>query len=343
MISSKIQLQGKYYSGEHPVAKSVMLTVGDSEVTLKGEMFTQTFGVLDLRISPRIAHADRFIDLPDGGQCQCPDHPLLDNLPQEVRSEGVIAWMEAHVPFAIASIVIIVGSIILGYMFGLPALAKIVAERIPLSTEASLGEEVLKLLDKKHWFITSTIDQRWRSGIREQFFSLYKDCPIAPHIKLAFRYSRILGPNAFALPGGIIVITDQMVNLAHTNDEIMAILAHELGHVEHRHSMRLILQSSFAALIATAVTADATSLSAAVLGIPTILVQKKYSRNFENIADKFAFDLLKHNSISPESFADIIERLEEQHGNLKPLSFLSTHPISAERIKHAREAAGSEN
>jgi predicted Zn-dependent protease len=88
--------------------------------------------------------------------------------------------------------------------------------------------------------------------------------------------------------------------------------------------------------VATAVTADAASLSAAVAGAPVILIQKKYSRQFEAQADDFAFNLLRDHNISPAAFADIMERLKAKEGYVRSSSFLSTHPATSDRIRRAR-------
>jgi predicted Zn-dependent protease len=152
----------------------------------------------------------------------------------------------------------------------------------------------------------------------------------------------MIGPNAFALPGGTIIITDQMIEFAESQEEILAILAHELGHVEERHILQLVVQSSFAALVAATVTADAASLSALVAGIPAILLQKKYSRDFEDKADEYAFDMLKRHDVSPEAFASIMERIDDNKESMRSFSFMDTHPITEERIRKARDSAVSQ-
>jgi predicted Zn-dependent protease len=161
---------------------------------------------------------------------------------------------------------------------------------------------------------------------------------MSPHIRLEFRHSELLGPNAFALPGGVVVMTDQLVELAGSEEEILAVLAHEIGHVEERHSLRQVLQSSGIALLAATVTADAATVSTAVAGLPVILAQTSYSRGFETVADEFAFDLLRRNSISPAVFADFMERLGADSQLNEDLSFLSTHPVTSDRIERARAA-----
>jgi Zn-dependent protease with chaperone function len=333
------RLEVKYYDGEFPIAHPALLVFSDNEVTLTSGDTTLTYSLDKLRVSPRTGRADRFIMLPDGGQYQCADQPILDRLPQEVRSEGLVAWLEDRISVAVASVAIIICALLFGYYYGLPAAAELIVKRIPIETEVSLGNHILTWFDDKQWFMASHIDQDQRDSIRNKFSKLHEGLLISPHIELEFRNSKLIGPNAFAFPGGTIVITDQMVETAESEEEVLAILAHEIGHAEQRHGMRQILQSSFIALAAATITADAASLSSAVAGLPVIVAQTKYSRDFETEADEFAFDLLKRHDISPEAFANLMERLDKDSKSMKKLSFISTHPITQERVKRARESS----
>lgn len=339
MNISGTRLEAKYYDGDHPIIRPAILFFSDNEVTLATGETILTYALNKLYVSPRSGRADRFITFPDGGQYQCADQPILDRLPQEVKSEGPVAWLEERISIAIASVAIIICSLLFGYFYGLPAAAEQIVKRIPIETEIALGKHVLTWFDDKQWFKTSHIDKYQRDSITNKFRKLHQGLSISPYLILEFRSSKLIGPNAFALPGGTIVITDQMVEIAESEEEVLAILAHEIGHAEKRHSMRQILQSSFVALAATTITADAASLSVAVTGLPVILAKTKYSRDFETEADEFAFDLLKRQGISPEAFASLMERLDKESKAMKKLSFISTHPITKERIKRAKESS----
>jgi len=339
MNISGTRLEVKYYDGEFPIAHPALLVFSDNEVTLTSGDTTLTYALDKLRVSPRTGRADRFIMLPDGGQYQCADQPILDRLPQEVRSEGPVAWLEDRISVAVASVAIIICVLLFGYYYGLPAAAERIVKRIPIETEVSLGKHVLQWFDEEQWFTPSQIDPGLQVFFKYKFNSLHQGLLMSNYIDLQFRNSKAIGPNAFALPGGTIVIMDQLIALAKSDDEVFAILAHEIGHVERRHSMRQMLQSSFVALAAATITADAASLSAAVAGLPVILAQTKYSRDFETEADEFAFDLLKHHHIPTEAFASFMERLDKDSKSMKKLSFISTHPITQERVKRARESS----
>ena len=340
MNAGTATLTGLYYDGRQPIGAPATLVFAGKGAVLIGVQMSQRLATDELRVSPRIGRADRFIDLPRGGQFQCADHPLLDRLPQEVRSEGVVAWLEQRVAVAIASVAVILSLLSAGYFYGLPAAANYVAMRIPIETEDAVGRRSLAWLDENKWFRQSQIAPDMQARIRQGFDELRDGLPQASHCRLEFRDSPFIGPNAFALPGGTIVITDAMVQTAESPEEVLAVLAHELGHVERRHAMRHVLQDSAAAVAATAVTADAASLGVAVAGLPAVLAQARYSREFETEADDFAFQLLRQRGLSPEAFATLMERLtRKQQDAERALAFVSSHPVTAERIRRAREAA----
>lgn len=302
----------------------------------------RSYPYLDVVVSPRIANADRFIEFPDGGQFQCADIVELDQLTQE-KTEAIAAWLESKVIFATIGIALLVSSLFAGYFWGLPALAERAAQHIAIETESILGEQATARLEETGVLNPTTLDNKTQNIIQHEFNNLLKGLPLESHYRLEFRDSPTFGANAFAMPGGTIIITDAMVALAQTPEELAAILAHEIGHIEHRHPIKLIVQDSIAAVVAAVIIGDISSLGVADLA--TVLAQARYSREFESDADEFAFALLKSRGRSPNSFADIMIRLydkEKKGGAEKQADFLSTHPLTLERIKRAREVAAQE-
>ena len=339
MSQAIVSLEGQYFDGRQPVPLPATLLFSGREASLISTTMAKKFTVSKLQASPRVGRADRFIALPSGGQFQCADHPLLDRLRQEVRSEGAVNWLEQRVSVAIAAIVIMVSILAGGYLYGLPAVAEHVAATIPIENEAALGKQALIWLDKQ-WFEPTKIERHVEKDIRERFTALHAGLPMDVRYQLEFRSGKHIGVNAFALPGGTIVVTDEMIKLATSTDELMAVLAHEIGHVEMPHTLRHLIQNSVIATVTAAITADAASLTVAVAGAPTLVAGAKYSREFEAESDEFAFELLKDHGISPAAFATIMERLAKGADEAEQsFAFLSSHPITAERVKRARSAA----
>ncbi len=339
MNAGTATLQGQYYDGRRPIGSTATLIFTGNQASLIGAQIARRCSAGQLRVSPRVGRADRFIALPDGGQFQCADQPMLDRLPHDVQSEGLVAWLEQRVSVAVASVGVILLLVLSGYFYGLPAAAGYVAARVPIETEEVVGRRALAWLDSNGWFKPTQLSPDLQVRIRRGFDELHRGLPMDSHYRLEFRDSPI-GPNAFALPGGTIVITDAMVKVAESPEEVLAVLAHEIGHVERRHTMRHMLQDSAVAISVAAITSDAASLSVAVAGLPTVLARTRYSREFESEADDYAFRLLKQHGLSPEAFATLMERLAGKQGDAgQAFAFLSSHPVTAERIRRAREAA----
>ncbi len=153
------------------------------------------------------------------------------------------------------------------------------------------------------------------------------------HYQLLFRKG--VGANAFALPSGHIVVTDELIEVAEHDDEVLSVLAHEIGHVVHEHGLRSVLQSSAVALLLTAVTGDIGSASGFAAAMPIILLETNYSRKFELEADRYALDYMQTHNIDTKHFASILQKItgqDEAHED-DAFSYLSTHPATRERIQ----------
>ncbi len=331
-------MQGCLFDGKSPEAHKATLVIMGEKTILRGQEAERVYKRETLQVSPRTGNADRFIYFSDGIQFQCKDQEILDHLPQEFFSEGIVAWLENHVSVSIASILAVFCFLLIGYFYGIPALAERVAVKIPLETERTLGDHIHQWLDDNKILTTSEISSELQETIREEFSRTHKNLQLYPYMQLHFRKSELLGPNAIALPGGHIVITDQLIELAQSNNEIVAILAHEAGHVENRHSMRNILQSSIVTLAVASITADVSSMGMTMTGLPVLFLQSNYSREFEEAADDFAIHLLSQNNIPSTFLADILERIDAKYGEGRgnDFAFLSTHPITADRIDKMR-------
>jgi predicted Zn-dependent protease len=134
------------------------------------------------------------------------------------------------------------------------------------------------------------------------------------------------------------VLTDELVQLAGDDRELVGVLAHELGHIEQRHALRSVLQKSALSLAVSLFTGDVSSSFAAAL--PSFLLEARYSREFEREADAFAVEKLRAAGIDPAHLARMLERLRAHAGEPDhPLiGYLQTHPPTPERIDAIRRA-----
>lgn len=320
--------------------------VDASTIRVIGDDVDRSDPVSSLRISPRLARITRSITFSDGALILAADHELLDSwFPAEDRLQRVVDRLERHAHAVAASIVVCLAMGIVTFTWGVPWIADRIAAQVPTSVEARLGEEVLDQLDSYFGFSPSALDSSRKSGLSARFAKLSSELPDSKGYRLEFRDAPGIGPNALAIPGGTIVVTDQLVTLFEDDREFDAVVAHEIGHQQKRHALRQTLRSSFVLVIAALFTGDVSSASAIVIGIPTFLLQSHYSRGFEEEADRFAFSTLAAHSTSPAWFAAAMRNLDDYHGAGKTrnsgIAYLSSHPSTPSRIS-AAEASGEE-
>ena len=166
--------------------------------------------------------------------------------------------------------------------------------------------------------------------------------------QLEFRGGGHIGANAFALPSGIIVMTDELVELAKKDDELVSVLAHEVGHVRGRHALRQMLQAAGVSALAVALLGDVSSISGVLSAAPALL-HAKHSRDFEREADAFAKQWLREHGIAESNFDAILCRISGSHGGTKSerkqkesFDYFSSHPSTTERAQCPEEEVATE-
>jgi predicted Zn-dependent protease len=314
--------------------------VRDGErLLVAGEKFDAAWPVAGCMLDARLGETRRALRFPDGSQVQTDDNDGLDALlPEFSRPERWRVVLEKRWTTALAAVLcVFVG----GYaivQWGLPALIDRVAHRVPATVERGMGTQALAMLDRSY-FTPSKLPRSRRDRLDAGFARLAVAVGDAPHpLQLEVREATVA--NAFALPGGTVIVTDKLVEMAAGKHEILAVLAHEIGHQSHRHLMRGVLRNSTVVVLLATLIGDTTSIGALVSGVPASLVGAGYSREFEGEADTYAFDLLRRTGYSPRAFARILQRMEQQAGEAQgAIDYVSTHPPTADRIAAARAAA----
>ena len=256
--SNTFQATVRLCDGRHPLVREASLRLSSAEAVLVEGGLERSYPLGMLAVSPRIGSAPRFVALPDGGELECADAAWLDSLAQQEASEGPVAWLERRWWAALTAVGIVALSLMLVYFFALDALSDKLVQAIPIARERAFGEQSLRSLDKV-LLRPSKLSTERTQGIQQGFSGFCTGIPEGPSLRLEFRDSHVVGANAFTLPGGIIIVTDQLVELMPSDDEVLAVLAHELGHTHYRHVLRQGVKSSGTAIIAGAVMGDASS------------------------------------------------------------------------------------
>jgi Zn-dependent protease with chaperone function len=199
----------------------------------------------------------------------------------------------------------IVAVVIASYVWLLPAAADYIAPRIPQALVDEISHATLKSLDQ-HMLEPSALPSQRELEISRRMAAFAAEGKLPPY-RLHFRAApKDMPPNAFALPDGEIVIFDSLLGQL-SDDEAIAVFAHELGHVAHRHGLRMLIQS---AVVSTAVAVYLGDISSLVAAMSTALLQANYSQSFESEADSYAAQALKRSGKSPLLLASALEKLE---------------------------------
>ncbi len=334
-----------YYDGRSSARHKVELVRDGSTLILRGEGVDISYPIASIRISPRVGDARRSIRFPNSALCEIIDDSSLDQLLGGDGSgnlQRLLQRWERSIPLTLLALLLTV-VVIMGFIrYAAPAIARHVAYTVPPASEVALGKESLAILDR-YMMKPSKLPEARRSSLTALFGRMKESLPAAKEYHIEFRDSEQTGANAFALPGGTIIVTDAMVEFVKNDEELAGVLAHEAGHVRSRHALRHVLQSTGTGLLIAAVTGDITSITSLSATIPTALINAGYSREFENEADGAAVDYLVKAGIQPRVYADTLARLQAEHdkkagekgdsSSWSPMDLLSTHPVTSERIK----------
>jgi Zn-dependent protease with chaperone function len=331
---------GTYYDGVSGRAHAVELRrVGRGHYAIEGDGIVRGGSLASLAVTPRLARVARTIELPDGARVLVAHDASVDAwFPRQGRFEAFVDRLEHHAYVVGAAIFVCVAALAIGAIWGVPRAADAIALRIPPGVEHALGQEVLENLDR-FGLKASTLDAGRRGALVERFDRLAADAG-GPYV-LAFRDAPGVGANAFAIPGGTVVVTDQLVKKLGDDREFDAVVAHEIGHQQRRHALRQTLRGSMVAIVAAFFAGDVSSAGTVVVAVPTFLLTSHYSRDFEDEADHYPFDLLSRHGESPHWFAEAMRDLQADHPKdvRSRVAYVSSHPDTADRITAAEDAA----
>lgn len=328
-----------YFDGRTSRPRAVMLRwhAFDDRLEVAGEGVEARYAKRDVIIESRLGRGPRFIRFADGGRCEVADNAALDDVMATWAPNRGATWLhriETSWTHVIIATVVLAAIGWATLHFGLPWAARKVAFSLPAGITRSLGDQTLAALDKTI-LNPSVLTHERQIGLHAEFTRFLTQTADPTPYQIEFRSMKQAGANAFALPSGVIVITDDLVKLAENDQEIVGVLAHECGHIVHRHTLRAVLQNSAVFVVIALVTGDISSATAFGGALPAFLLQNRFSREFEREADAYAVEQLRKGGINPAFLATMLQRLAATHGenDSRVLGYLRTHPPTAERIQ----------
>jgi len=294
----------------------------------------------DVKITSRLGSTPREICLGNGELFVSEDNDSIDKMNEHFGEKnslihGLESKMMSVITASILTVIIIWGVVV----YGIPASAKMIANKMPAVLSEQFGGS-LTILDKTV-FDPSELDLDQQTRITDLMSPFLKHHQTL-NPKINFRSG--MKANALALPNGDIVFTDDFINLVENDEQLLAVLFHELGHLKHKHLARRVLQDSMITLMVILITGDIDTIDI-LTGIPTLILDLSYSREFEIEADTYALEQLNLHNMPLESFSSVMQLLdnyyhdeiEEDDFNSNIPNFLMTHPATKDRVLMTEE------
>ena len=303
------RLNATYFDGRSAQSHAVELHIADALLHIHGTDVNVKVALRDVQWPERTRYGKRMAQLKAGGLVQCDDGDAWDTWGRAsgLGESAVVVWQQSW-RWVAAAVVAFVALLVGFQQWGLPLAARGIVAMMPLSVDASLGARSLKAIDDT-FMAPTALPPEQQASIRQAFAQALSAQPPerVPAWNLEFRKSKI-GPNALALPGGTLLLTDELVELVDGDTRVLtAVLAHELGHVQQRHGLRMVVQASALAAVAGVVLGDFSTLLAA---LPALMGQAHYSRTAEREADAHAREVLTAAHIPPSVMVTLFDKLK---------------------------------
>lgn len=231
--------------------------------------------------------------------------------------------IKAHILFT-AFIFAIIG---LGYFYVLPFVAEKSVVLIPEDYDSHLGSTFFE-----QNMLFSDVDIEKTKALN--LFAKELNLKNTKRLKFTVVNSEMV--NAFALPDGNIVVFSGILNTMKEYDELVGLIGHEVAHVNHRHSMKMVCRNLSGYLFVSAVLGDANGVMATIGDNVNSLQSLSYSRKFEHEADVEGFEIIALNKVNPKGMSNLFKRLQNEEVVTIP-EFLSSHPVTTERIRDINE------
>lgn len=217
-----------------------------------------------------------------------------------------------------------VGAVMLTYLFVLPWIAGLIAGTIPVAYEKKMGSQLFATIKRSY-----AIDEKRTAYINTFFEEL--NVPSAYDIQITVVKNDVA--NAYAMPGGYIVVHDKLLQGISTYPELAALLTHEFIHIENRHSMRALFSRMSNYVFLSLILGDIGTVTAIVVSHTHHLKNLSYSRRLETEADEEGLQLLTERNIDCAGFVRLFQLLHQEVGD-EPAEWVSSHPNLKKRIKN---------
>ncbi|WP_095589583.1 M48 family metallopeptidase [Actibacterium ureilyticum] len=311
------------------------LRVADDQATLFGPQ-GERLVVGHARRRDRIGAGPSLIDIDDGWRFETDAHEMIDTLLGHEQKAGLMEYERFH-PRLVLVVLACFAGVFLIWRFGLGVLVAIGIALTPAPFVSAIDRGNIAAIDRV-FAQPSRLDADRRAEVRAIFDDLAQAAPEPPYgdYQLHFRHIPRLGANAFALPGGNIVMTDAFVRQFGDDDIIAAVLGHEMAHVTEKHSLQQLYRSLSIYLLIALIAGDVGPVAEDILLEGGALMSLAYSREHESEADAIGIRVAARAGYDPAALAVFFRRLDGMTGGGDGPQWYSTHPASRDRAAEIR-------
>ncbi|WP_049722339.1 M48 family metallopeptidase [Gilvimarinus polysaccharolyticus] len=308
-------IKGRWFDGKSSKSCDALLVLNDTgRISVTDAASHEVLIEVDtaeLDISSRLGNSARFVRFANGSAFETVDNAAVDALQKswhKSTGQGLLHKLESHLGLVAVAAILVIVLVVGGAVYGVPATARLIAFQLPQNTLDTVAAETMGILDRTHFDDSELSDER-QAQLQAEFKPVLAQYPDMP-LKVEFRKGGdSIGANAFALPDGTIIFTDEMIELSQTAAERIAVLAHEIGHVAERHSLRAVIQNAVLGFVYVTLVGDGTAMGDLLIGLPVLATTMSYSRDHETEADVFSAQFLDHAGIERQAFVDLMQRL----------------------------------
>lgn len=322
-----MNIKGEWFAKGSAKAHTAVLSIEQNQGIIKSSNFDPIiYNLSNASIDNRIGNIPRKIIFHDGSVFITKNNDAIDLL--QINS-GVISKIERK-----KILVILFVAVFLLFGYGLifqaiPIISARIVNILPSEVITKMSQTSLTFIDES-WAKSSNLSDKKQAEIRQRFENII---PINTEFNYQLYFRNMGMANAFALPDGKIIVTDELIKLIEHPHEIDAVILHEIGHVELKHGLNQLVRHSLLSVLAVFMLSDIYAVGDLLIASPVLLLQTNYSREQELEADSYAASAFRTHGISVEYLVSILKRLHQQHSHTKEFEYLSTHPTLEQRLE----------
>lgn len=337
-----MRLEGEYFEGKSSRSHAASISIDHGRASI-----FQEEGCIGENLSIASIRNGRNVHLENGGLFVLKEKLTgrqLDAL--ETAFQRTLRRLETFSFRKAALLSVFLLVLLFGFRFLLYSLSSTIAAAVPVEWERGIGAHAYEsLLSGVLEPSELTEAQQERIALRARVIIAAGEYPVIPELRF---HDSDIGANALAFPGGPIVVTDDLVELLQSDEQVLSVIAHEVAHIQERHALEQIIEVIGVAAVASVWFGADDSLVEEASAIAVNLWSFRKSRDLEKEADLAAMDIMERAGLQRTHFIEAIELLTEDacgRGReagpevcLKGLEagWLSTHPSGAERIEYLK-------